>query len=83
VPRSKNAWSYTSTPPIRLYGVVLIKKAHEIEYSSVNRTMIVTELSMWQHCCFNLAEIVFRVRLKFEGKRPLEEPKRDWKIVLK
>jgi hypothetical protein len=23
VPRSKNAWSYTSTPPIRLHGVVL------------------------------------------------------------
>jgi hypothetical protein len=23
VPRSKNYWSYTSTPPIRLYGVVL------------------------------------------------------------
>jgi hypothetical protein len=22
-PRSKNAWSYTSTPPIRLHGVVL------------------------------------------------------------
>jgi len=28
VPRSKNAWSYTSTPPIRLHGVVLsLKKA--------------------------------------------------------
>jgi hypothetical protein len=25
VPRSKNAWSYTSTPTIRLHGVVLIK----------------------------------------------------------
>jgi hypothetical protein len=23
VPRSKNAWSYTSTPPVRLHGVVL------------------------------------------------------------
>jgi hypothetical protein len=23
VPRSKNAWSYTSTPPLRLHGVVL------------------------------------------------------------
>jgi hypothetical protein len=23
VPRSKNEWSYTSTPPIRLHGVVL------------------------------------------------------------
>jgi hypothetical protein len=23
VPRSKNAWSYTSIPPIRLHGVVL------------------------------------------------------------
>jgi len=23
VPRSKNAWNYTSTPPIRLHGVVL------------------------------------------------------------
>jgi hypothetical protein len=23
VPRSKNAWSYTYTPPIRLHGVVL------------------------------------------------------------
>jgi hypothetical protein len=23
VPRSKNAWSYTATPPIRLYGIVL------------------------------------------------------------
>jgi hypothetical protein len=23
VPRSKNAWSYISTPPIRLHGVVL------------------------------------------------------------
>jgi hypothetical protein len=23
VPRSKNAWSYTSTPPIRFHGVVL------------------------------------------------------------
>jgi hypothetical protein len=25
VPRSKNEWSYTSTPPIHLYGVVLFK----------------------------------------------------------
>jgi hypothetical protein len=25
VPRSKNAWSCTSTPPIRLHGVVLVK----------------------------------------------------------
>jgi hypothetical protein len=24
-PRSKKAWSYTSTPPISLHGVVLIK----------------------------------------------------------
>jgi hypothetical protein len=23
VPRSKNAWSYTSTPPLRLHGMVL------------------------------------------------------------
>jgi len=23
VPRSKNEWSYTSTPPVRLHGVVL------------------------------------------------------------
>jgi len=23
VPRSKNSWSYTSTPPIHLHGVVL------------------------------------------------------------
>jgi len=23
VPRSKNAWSYTSTPPIRFHGLVL------------------------------------------------------------
>jgi len=23
VPRLKNAWSYTSTPPLRLHGVVL------------------------------------------------------------
>jgi len=28
VPRSKNAWSYSSTPPIRLHGVVLSKKKH-------------------------------------------------------
>jgi len=27
VPRSKNAWSYTSTPPIRLRGVMLVKKS--------------------------------------------------------
>jgi hypothetical protein len=26
VPRSKNEWSYTSTPPIRLHGVVLSYK---------------------------------------------------------
>jgi len=27
VPWSKNAWSYTFTPPIRLHSVVLIKKS--------------------------------------------------------
>jgi hypothetical protein len=27
VPRSKNEWSYTSTPPIRLHGVMLSLKA--------------------------------------------------------
>jgi len=27
VPRWKNAWSYTATPPIRLHSMVLIKKA--------------------------------------------------------
>jgi hypothetical protein len=27
VPRSKNAWSYTSTPPMRLHGVVLSQKS--------------------------------------------------------
>jgi hypothetical protein len=26
VPRSNNAWSYTSTPPIRLHGLVLSLK---------------------------------------------------------
>jgi hypothetical protein len=26
VPRSRNAWSYTSIPPIRLHGVVLSLK---------------------------------------------------------
>jgi hypothetical protein len=28
VPRSKNEWSYTFTPPIRLHDVVLLKKKH-------------------------------------------------------
>jgi hypothetical protein len=28
VPRSKNEWSYTFIPPVRLHGVVLIKKDH-------------------------------------------------------
>jgi len=28
VTRSKNAWSYTVTPPVRLHGVVLIKIKH-------------------------------------------------------
>jgi hypothetical protein len=32
VPRSKNAWSYTSTPPIPLHGVVLRKKAQRQLY---------------------------------------------------
>jgi hypothetical protein len=27
VPRSKNEWSYTSTPPVRLHGVVLKQKS--------------------------------------------------------
>jgi hypothetical protein len=27
VPRSKNAWSYTSTPPMCIHGVVLGKKS--------------------------------------------------------
>jgi len=31
VPRSKDAWSYTSTPPIRLHGVIL-SQAHEQLY---------------------------------------------------
>jgi hypothetical protein len=32
VPRSKNGWSYNSTPPIRLHGVVLIKNAQRQLY---------------------------------------------------
>jgi hypothetical protein len=31
MPRSKNEWSYTSTPPVRLHGVVLnLKKKHKV-----------------------------------------------------
>jgi hypothetical protein len=33
VPRSKNAWRYISTPPIRLYGVVLRKKKHSDNFT--------------------------------------------------
>jgi len=34
VPRSKDAWRYTSIPPIRLHGVVLdLKKKHEDNFS--------------------------------------------------
>jgi hypothetical protein len=33
VPRSKNEWSYISTSPIRLHGVVLIKKKHRDNFT--------------------------------------------------
>jgi hypothetical protein len=33
VPGSKNEWNYTSTPPIRLHGVVLTKKKHRDKFT--------------------------------------------------
>jgi hypothetical protein len=33
VPRSKNEWSYASTPPMRLHGVVLSLKKHRDKFT--------------------------------------------------
>jgi hypothetical protein len=38
VPMSKNAWSYTSTPPIHLYGVVLSLKKHRDTFYHAMKT---------------------------------------------
>jgi hypothetical protein len=35
VPRSKNVWCYTSTPPIRLHGVVLSSKGAQRQFTSI------------------------------------------------
>jgi hypothetical protein len=32
VPRSKNAWSYTTTPPIRLHGVILSYEQRQLDF---------------------------------------------------
>jgi hypothetical protein len=40
VPRTKNAWSYTSTPPIRLNGVVLSLKKHKDNFTCTSVFLI-------------------------------------------
>jgi hypothetical protein len=44
VPRSKNAWRYTSTPPIRLHYVVLSYKNHRTLPSPLHLTYFEMEL---------------------------------------
>jgi hypothetical protein len=40
VPRSKNEWRYTSTPPIRLHGVVLSKSTRITSRAEKNSTAL-------------------------------------------
>jgi hypothetical protein len=54
VPMSKNAWSYTSTPPKRLYGVVLSWEKHRDNF-----TFTLCILSQSYHNYFSRNSAVF------------------------
>jgi hypothetical protein len=59
VPRSKNAWSYTSTPPICLHGMVLSEKAQGQLYA------LKTQLCGSGYYLYNHNIHVFETRNKF------------------
>jgi len=68
VSRSKNAWSYTSIPPIRIHGVVLVKHRENFNIlpllDSDNRVSKVTSrLTVIVNMCFVifLFTVVFRM----------------------
>jgi hypothetical protein len=84
VPRSKNEWSYISTPPIRLHGVVLSWEEHRDNFTFTLPLIMETSVHppYWVPCeSFELPKL--KISLKRPHCESLKDFKNSAKIVLK
>jgi hypothetical protein len=74
----KNAWSYTSTPPIRLHGVVLFTHAKRQAHCNINYEQHILPWNSW-HSVWTRSRVHFQIRLSFLSK---ERFGRNMEIIL-